>query len=76
MLLQIGGHGDPIAQASKIRIVTDIPLPMQIDGEPVLLTQSELIIELNNQVSMIVAQDSNNYASNVTTFNYMDLSFC
>ena len=76
MLLQIGGHGDPIAQASKIRIVTDIPLPMQIDGEPVLLTQSELIIELNNQVSMIVAQDSNNYASNGTTFNYMDLSFC
>lgn len=60
MLLQMGGHGDLIAQASKIRIVTDIPLPMQVDGEPVLLTQSEIIIEKKNQASMIavVNEDS------------------
>ena len=53
MFLQMGGHGDHITQASKIRIVTDIPLPMQVDGEPVLLTQSEIIIEKKNQASMI-----------------------
>ena len=49
----MGGHGDHIAQASKIRIVTDSPLPMQVDGEPVILTQSEIIIEKKNQASMI-----------------------
>ena len=53
MILQMGGHGDHIAQASKIRIVTDSPLPMQVDGEPVILTQSEIIIEKKNQASMI-----------------------
>ena len=56
MFLQMGGHGDHIAQASKIRIVTDIPLPMQIDGEPVLLTQSELIIELNNKKYQLICK--------------------
>lgn len=50
-------HGDHIAQASKIRIVTDIPLPMQVDGEPVLLQPSEIIIERKNQVNMIKADE-------------------
>jgi len=81
MLIQIGAHGDPIAQASKIRLVTDIALPMQIDGEPILLTESELIIEFNNQVTMISAE---NYLSEKTTensssaslLNYLDFSCC
>lgn len=55
MLLQIGGHGDCITQASKVRIVTDSVLPMQVDGEPVLLQSSEIIIELKNQASMLAA---------------------
>lgn len=53
MLLQMGGHGDHITQASKIRIITDSPLPMQVDGEPVILTQSEITIEIKSQSSMI-----------------------
>jgi hypothetical protein len=66
MFLQMGGHGDHIAQASKIRIVTDIPLPMQVDGEPVLLTQSEIIIEKKNQASMIaVANDEQSVISSL-----------
>lgn len=57
IFLQMGMHGDHIAQASKIRIVTDIPLPMQVDGEPVLLQPSEIIIERKNQVNMIKADE-------------------
>ena len=57
MFLQMGGHGDQISQASKIRIVTEIPLPMQVDGEPVLLLPSEIIIENKNQAYMIQASD-------------------
>jgi hypothetical protein len=44
ILLQIGGHGDPIAQPSRVRIVTTESLPMQVDGEPFLLQPSEIII--------------------------------
>ena len=53
MFIQLGGHGYNIAQASSVRIVTSIPLPMQIDGEPILLAQSEIFIEKKNQASMI-----------------------
>jgi hypothetical protein len=49
----MGIHGDHIAQASKIRIVTDIPLPMQVDGEPTLLLPSDITIDLKNQAKMI-----------------------
>jgi diacylglycerol kinase (ATP) len=59
MWLQIGVHGDPITQASKIRIVTVSPLPMQVDGEPCLLIPSEIIIEAKNQASMLVAAEEN-----------------
>jgi hypothetical protein len=55
MFIQMGGHGFNIAQASNIRIVTSAPLPMQIDGEPILLTQSEIIIEKKNQALMITS---------------------
>ena len=49
----MGGHCDHIAQASKIRIVTNNPLPMHIDGEPVVLKKSKIIIGKKNQVSMV-----------------------
>lgn len=66
MLIQMGGHADHIAQASRIRIVTDTPLPMQVDGEPVLLTQSEILIEKKNQASMIaVANEEQSVTSSV-----------
>lgn len=64
MLLQIGGHGDHIHQGSKIRIVTTDSLPMQVDGEPVILLPSEIIIENKNQASMISANDDTNGALN------------
>ena len=57
MLLQVGFHGDCITQASKVRIVTDWPLPMQVDGEPVLLEPSEIIIEKKNQAKMVFASN-------------------
>lgn len=58
MFLQMGTcHGDHISQAKKIRIVTEIPLPMQVDGEPVLLLPSEIIIENKNQAFMIQASN-------------------
>ena len=49
----MGGHGFNIAQASCVRIVTSGPLPMQIDGEPILLAQSEISIEKKNQALII-----------------------
>jgi diacylglycerol kinase (ATP) len=57
MWLQMGAHGDCIAQASKIRIVTDAPLHMQVDGEPCILQPSEIVIDLKNKASMIAAVD-------------------
>jgi hypothetical protein len=60
MWLQIGVHGDCIAQASRIRIVTDSPLPMQVDGEPCMLQASEIIIDLKNKANMIMALDDPN----------------
>ena len=68
MLLQLGGHGDSIAQASKIKIVTINTLPMQIDGEPVLLFPSEILIESKNQAYMLAVNDDyNNIPQCVTT---------
>ena len=54
MWLQLGIKGNTIAQPSKIRIVTDAPLPMQVDGEPCMLGPSEIIIDLKNKASMII----------------------
>ncbi len=53
----MGAHGDCITQTNKIRIVTDSPLPMQVDGEPCILQASEIVIDLKNKASMIAALD-------------------
>ena len=66
MFLQLGGHGDSITQASKIRIVTECPLPMQVDGEPVVLQASEIIIERKNQATMLAASDDSAVLNNNT----------
>jgi diacylglycerol kinase family enzyme len=55
--LQLGIKGKPIAQASKIRITTECPMPMQIDGEPILLQASEILVEKKNQISMLVSRN-------------------
>ena len=49
----MGGKGHTIAQANKIRIVTKCPLPMQIDGEPFLMEDNELTIDLKTQSNML-----------------------
>ena len=63
MFLQLGGHGDSITQASKIRIVTECPLPMQVDGEPVMLQSCEIIIQLKNQALMVAADENTTTAA-------------
>jgi hypothetical protein len=57
LFLQLGIKGIPIAQASKIRISTECPLPMQVDGEPILLQASDILVEKKNQVSMLVSRN-------------------
>ena len=57
MFLQLGVSGDCVAQASKIRIVTECALPMQVDGEPCLLQASEILIDKLSQSLMIAATD-------------------
>jgi diacylglycerol kinase (ATP) len=53
-LLQVlGQSGTLIAQASRVRIVTSAPLPMQVDGEPCLMEPCEICIEKRNQAHMI-----------------------
>ncbi len=58
MWLQIGGTGDTITQASKVRIVTSAPLPFQVDGEACMLDPCEIIIELKEQASVILGPES------------------
>jgi len=57
LFLQLGIKGISIAQASKIRISTECPLPMQIDGEPILLQASDILVEKKNQVSMLASRN-------------------
>ena len=49
----MGRPGDKIGQAQKIYLKTKESLPMQIDGEPVLLEPSEITISLKNRALMI-----------------------
>lgn len=64
--LQLGVHGSNIAQGSRIRIVTDSPLPMQVDGEPTLLLASEITIEHKNQAKMLKSMESSLQAKLLT----------
>jgi diacylglycerol kinase family enzyme len=54
MWLQIGGTGDTITQASKVRIVTAAPLPFQVDGEACTLDPCEIVIEHRAQAAVIL----------------------
>ena len=57
MLLQMGRPGDRIGQAREIRIRTIKRLPMQIDGEPVLIEPVDINIKIINKANMIDAKN-------------------
>jgi hypothetical protein len=57
MLLQMGRPGDRIGQAREIRIRTIKRLPMQIDGEPVLIEPVDINIKILNKANMIDAKN-------------------
>lgn len=46
----MGGKGERIAQCSRIRIETNKPIPMQVDGEPCLLGPSIILIIFHSKV--------------------------
>ena len=51
--LQMGGRGERIAQCSKLKIITQKPIPMQVDGEPCLLAPSCISIGFHSKVPML-----------------------
>merc|ERR1719319_1301241 len=53
-LLQIGGKGIPVAQARKVTISTRRALPMQVDGEPLLVNPCTITLSLLNTGNMLV----------------------
>jgi hypothetical protein len=57
----MGGKGDPIGQACRVRIVTSLEMPMQVDGEPVLFQAGEILINLKNKAFMISANEKEIY---------------
>ena len=59
MWIRLGVPGTCLAQASHIRIVTNSVLPVRVDGEPVMLETSEVIIEPKKKVRMLVRINDN-----------------
>ncbi|XP_013417780.1 diacylglycerol kinase zeta isoform X2 [Lingula anatina] len=51
--LQVGGHGERIAQCKEVHLTTYKTIPMQVDGEPCRLLPSVIEISLRNQANMI-----------------------
>ncbi|CAD6193988.1 unnamed protein product [Caenorhabditis auriculariae] len=51
--LQMGGKGERIAQCSRVRVVTQKPIPMQVDGEPCLLAPSIIHLNFHSKVPML-----------------------
>ena len=68
----MGGKGDPIGQACTVRIVTSSPMPMQVDGEPVLFQAGEIIINLKNKASMISANEKEIYGDQNLSSSKLD----
>jgi hypothetical protein len=57
MLLQMGRPGDRKGQVREIRIMTIKRLPMQIEGEPVLIEPVDINIKIINKANMIDAKN-------------------
>jgi len=52
-LLQIGGTGEAICQATSVEVTTLRAVPMQVDGEPLLINPCSLNINFHNQANML-----------------------
>merc|ERR1719356_1790734 len=52
-LLQLGGTGEAVCQARKVEIETTRAVPMQVDGEPLLMNPSTINIEFFNSANML-----------------------
>ncbi|NP_001355416.1 Diacylglycerol kinase [Caenorhabditis elegans] len=51
--LQMGGKGERIAQCSRVRVITNKAIPMQVDGEPCLLAPSIITLGFHSKVPML-----------------------
>lgn len=63
-LLQIGGTGIPVAQARQVTITTRRAMPMQVDGEPLLVNPCTVTLSLLNTGNML--------ARNKTSYPFRD----
>lgn len=52
-LLNIGGTGESVCQARSVMIETSRAVPVQVDGEPLLVNPFRLKIEYNNSACML-----------------------
>jgi len=52
-LLNIGGTGEAVCQAKKVEIETSRAVPMQVDGEPLLVNPFKMTIEFFNSANML-----------------------
>jgi len=52
-LLQLGGTGMAVCQAKKVEIETTRAVPMQVDGEPLMINPSIITVEFFNSASML-----------------------
>eukprot|EP00090_Calanus_glacialis_P004663 TRINITY_DN13516_c0_g1_i1.p1 TRINITY_DN13516_c0_g1~~TRINITY_DN13516_c0_g1_i1.p1 ORF type:complete len:399 (+),score=94.60 TRINITY_DN13516_c0_g1_i1:67-1263(+) len=52
-LLNIGGTGESVCQAKKVEIETSRAVPMQVDGEPLLVNPFKMNIEFFNSADML-----------------------
>ena len=70
-LLNIGGTGESVCQARSVVIETTKAVPIQVDGEPLLVNPFRLKIEYNNSAWMLTKKRTscklqNNFNSNKT----------
>jgi len=52
-LLQLGGTGMPVCQARKVEIEITRAVPMQVDGEPLMINPSVITVDFFNQARML-----------------------
>ena len=57
-LLNIGGTGESVCQARSVVIETTRAVPVQVDGEPLLINPFRLKIEYNNSAYMLTKKRS------------------
>lgn len=63
-LLQLGGTGIPVAQARRVTLTTRKPVPMQVDGEPLILNPCTVTLSFLNTGNML--------SRNRTTYPFRD----